>query len=265
MDTGLKGKKVLVTGSTTGIGKGIVEAFAQEGADVILNGSVEERVNKAVIDLQAKYKDVKISGIAANLAIPEEADRLYDEASEDGQLDLLVNNLGIFPVKPFAEITDDDWYHIWNVNVMSTVRLCRRALPDMLRANSGKIININSEAGFRPNGDLVHYSTTKSALLGLSRAMAELTKGSKVTVNSVLPVTTWTPGIETYLQGYAERGGISLEQAKINYFKEGNDSTSLLQRFLTVEEVAKTVIFAACNDGVNGNSILIDAGVIRHI
>jgi NAD(P)-dependent dehydrogenase (short-subunit alcohol dehydrogenase family) len=155
--------------------------------------------------------------------------------------------------------------HILNVNLMSMVRLCRKALPDMLKYNSGKIINISSEAAFRPNGDMVHYSTTKTAIIGFSRALAELTKGSKVTVNSVLPVTTWTPGIEIYLQDLADRDGIDLEAQKRKYFESGNDSTSLLQRFLTVDEVAKTVIFAACNDGINGNSILIDAGVIRHI
>jgi len=265
MDTGLRGKKVMITGSTSGIGRGIAEAFAREGARVVVNGSSAERVERAVAELKAQFPEAAVSGVAADLSLAKEAERLYGEAVRDGPLDILVNNVGIYPVKRFEEITDDDWFEIWNMNVMSTVRLCRRALPDMLRANSGKIININSEAGLRPNGDLVHYSATKSALLGFSRAIAELTKGSRVTVNSVLPVTTWTPGIENYLRSLAERKGIDLEQAKIDYFRSGNDSTSLLQRFLTVEEVAKTVIFAACNDGVNGNSILIDAGVIRHI
>lgn len=265
MDTGLKGKKVLVTGSTAGLGKGIAEAFAKEGSKVIINSRSKDKVNSVVIELQEKYKDAVITGIAADLCKAEDANLLYEEATKDGKLDILVNNVGVSPFVPFQDITDEQWFDIFNSNVMSMVRLCRRALPDMLKANSGKIINISSEAGYRPNGDLVHYSTTKSAILGLSRAMAELTKGTRVTVNSVLPVTTWTPGVEKYLQSLADRDGVTLEAAKINYFKTGNDSPSLLQRFLTVEEVANTVLFAAYNDGVNGNSILIDAGVIRHI
>jgi NAD(P)-dependent dehydrogenase (short-subunit alcohol dehydrogenase family) len=261
----LKGKKVLVTGSTSGLGFGIAEAFIQEGAKVIINSDHEHNVKAAVKKLQDKYPQASIRGITADLTKLEDANRLYDEAVKDGKLDVLVNNVGIFPVVPFERIDDEQWFHIFNVNVMSNVRLCRRALPDMLKANSGKIILISSEAGFRPNKDLIHYCMTKAAQLNLARGMAELTRGTKVTVNSVLPVTTWTEGIEKYLTSIAKRDGVSLEQAKINYFKSGNDSPSLLQRFLTVEEVAHTVIFAASNDGVNGSSIDIDAGVTRVI
>jgi len=265
MDTGLKGKKVLVTGSTSGLGYGIAEAFIQEGSRVIINSGTEKNVKAAVKRLQDKYKGAEVRGITADLTKLADADRLYDDATRDGKLDVLVNNVGIFPVVPFAEITDEQWFHIFDVNVMSNVRLCRRALPDMLKANSGKIVLISSEAGFRPNKDLIHYCMTKAAQLNLARGMAELTRGTKVTVNSVLPVTTWTEGIEKYLTSIAQRDNVTLEQAKINYFKSGNDSPSLLQRFLTVEEVAKTVIFAAYNDGINGSSIAIDAGVTRVI
>jgi NAD(P)-dependent dehydrogenase (short-subunit alcohol dehydrogenase family) len=265
MDTGLKGKKVLVTGSTSGLGYGIADAFIQEGSRVIINSGTEKNVTAAVKRLKEKYKNADVTGITADLTKLADANRLYDEATRDGKLDVLVNNVGIFPVVPFAEITDEQWFHIFDVNVMSNVRLCRRALPDMLKANSGKIVLISSEAGFRPNKDLIHYCMTKAAQLNLARGMAELTRGTKVTVNSVLPVTTWTEGIEKYLTSIAQRDNVTLEQAKINYFKSGNDSPSLLQRFLTVEEVAKTVIFAAYNDGINGSSIAIDAGVTRVI
>ncbi len=265
MDTKLKGKKVLVTGSTSGLGYGIAEAFIQEGAKVIINSDTEKNVKAAVKRLQDKYPQASVKGITADLTKLEDANRLYDQCVADGKLDILVNNVGIFPVVPFEQIDDEQWFHIFNVNVMSNVRLCRRALPDMLKANSGKIILISSEAGFRPNKDLIHYCMTKAAQLNLARGMAELTRGTRVTVNSVLPVTTWTEGIEKYLTSIAKRDGVSLEQAKINYFKSGNDSPSLLQRFLTVQEVAHTVIFAASNDGVNGSSIDIDAGVTRVI
>lgn len=265
MDLGLKDKKVLVTGSTSGVGKGIAEAFIQEGARVIITSYLEKEVTDTVKAFKEKYKDALIEGVVGDLSKLEEANKLYDEVTKDGSLDILVNNLGIYPVKAFEDITDEEWYNIFNFNVMTMVRLCRKTLPDMLKANSGKIINISSEAGLRPNKDLVHYSTTKAAILGLTRGMAETTKGSKVTVNSVLPVTTWTEGIAKYFEELAKKNGNSIEQEKINYFQNGNDKDSLLQRFVTVEEVAKTVLFAAANDGVNGNSILIDAGVIKHI
>ncbi|MBP2034030.1 NAD(P)-dependent dehydrogenase (short-subunit alcohol dehydrogenase family) [Clostridium algifaecis] len=265
MDMGLLNKKVLITGSTSGVGKGIAEAFIKEGARVVVTSYLEKEVIDTVKEFKDKYTEALVEGVVGDLSKLEDANKLYDEVTKDGPIDILVNNLGIYPVKPFEQITDEEWYHIFNINVMSIVRLCRRALPDMLKINSGKIINISSEAGLRPNGDLIHYSTTKSAILGLSRGLAETTKGSKVTVNSVLPVTTWTEGIAKYFEELAKKNGNSVEQEKINYFQNGNDRDSLLQRFLTTEEVAKTVLFAATNDGINGNSILIDAGVIKHI
>lgn len=265
METGLKGKKVLITGSTLGIGNAIAHAFLDEGAQVIINGRTEESVDKVVKEIKASHPNREVRGIAADLGSLEGANALYDEATKDGKLDILVNNVGIYGVVPFLEISDEEWFNIFNINVMSIVRLARRALPDMLEADSGKIINIGSEAGIRVNSDMTHYSTTKSACLGLTKSLAEMTKGTRVTVNSILPTATLTPGVKDYLETIAERDGITLEQAKINYFTKGTDSGSLLQRFLTVEEVAMTVIFAAANNGINGNNILIDAGVIKHI
>ena len=172
MDTGLSGKKVLVTGSTAGLGFGIAEAFAQEGSRVIINSGTEKNVKAVVLGLQAKYTNAQISGITADLTKLGDVNRLYDQATRDGKLDILVNNVGICPVVPFAEITDEQWFHIFDVNVMSSVRLCRRALPDMLKANSGKIILISSEAGLRPNKEIIHYCMTKAALLNLARGMS---------------------------------------------------------------------------------------------
>ena len=148
---------------------------------------------------------------------------------------------------------------------MSHVRLCRRALPDMLKRNSGKIIIMASEAGFRPNPDYVHYSTTKSALLGFTRAIAELTKGTKVTVNSICPVSTWTEGVADFQESLAKKRGVSIEEQKTYYLTQGQDNTSLIQRFATVEEVTMVVIHIAANDAINGNNVLIDGGVIKHI
>jgi short-subunit dehydrogenase len=265
MDTGLKGKKVLITGASRGLGKGFADGFAKEGCDVIINSRSEERIQSVARELQAKHPDVKISAIAADLINLEECDRLYEEASKDGQIDILINNVGIFYLADFFKLTDEEWLNILNINVMSNVRLCRRALSDMLKRNSGKIIVMASEAGYRPNPDYVHYSTTKSALLGFTRAVAELTKGTKVTVNSICPVSTWTEGVAEFQQSLAEKHGLSLEDQKKNYLTMGQDNTSLIQRFASVEEVTMSVILIAANDAINGNNVLIDGGVIKHI
>ena len=265
MKTGLDGKKVLVTGSTLGLGRGIAEMFAEEGAHVIVNGRNEATVNEVCDQIAAKYPHAVISGIAADVSTPEGIQSLYEKSSKGGPIDILINNTGIYFVKKFAEVTDDEWFNIFNVNIMSVVRLCRLVLPEMLARNSGKIINIASEAGLRPNADMIHYSATKSCMIGLSRGLAELTKGSKVTVNSVLPVATWTEGVADYIKTIAQRDGCTVEEAMKNYYTTGQDRDSLIQRFLTVDEVSKTVLFAAINDGVNGNAILIDGGTIKHI
>ncbi len=265
MDTQMKGKKVLVTGATQGIGKGIAEAFIKEGAKVIINSKTPAKVEATAAELREKYSGAQVTGIAADLGKAEEADRLYDAAISDGPLDVLINNVGIFAVIPFEQITEEQWFEIFNVNIMSGVRLCRRALPNMLKRDAGSIVFIASEAAFRPNKDLIHYCATKGAQINLARGLAELTRGTRVTVNSVSPVTTWTEGVEGYLMSLAKRDGISLEEAKVNYFRQGNDSPSLLQRFLTVEEIAGAVVFAASNAAMNGVNILADAGVLRTI
>jgi NAD(P)-dependent dehydrogenase (short-subunit alcohol dehydrogenase family) len=265
MDTQMKGKNVLVTGSTAGIGKGIAALFAAEGANVFINGRHAETVSVVSEELARMFPDTRIRGIAADLAKPGEADGLYDACTQHGPLDVLVNNVGIYAAVPFKQITDEQWLHLFNVNIMSTVRMCRRALPDMLQRDSGKIINISSESAMRPRGDMAHYSATKSCMVGLTRALAETTKGTRVTVNSVLPAVTWTEGVETLVHEIARTKNIPAEQAKAEYFMAGNDTTSLISRFLTVEEVAKAVLMVACNEGISGSAVLIDGGVIRHI
>ena len=265
MDTGLKNKKVLVTGSTAGLGRGIAEMFAEEGALVVINGRKQKTVDNVCSAIKNKTPHAKLLGIEADVSNPADIVKLYEKSAEGGPVDVLINNTGHYYVKKFEQITDDEWFEIINVNIMSRVRLCRLLLPDMLARNSGKIINIASEAGLRPNHDMVHYSATKSCMIGLSRGLAEITKGSKVTVNSILPVATWTEGVAEYIQSIADRDGCTKEEAMRDYYITGQDRDSLIQRFLTIEEVAMTVLFAAVNDGVNGNAILIDGGTIKHI
>lgn len=273
METGMKDKKVLITGSTKGIGRGCADIFANEGSYVIVHGRDQQKCDEVAADVWKKYPHAKkVIGIAADLRKVEDIENLYKKATEDGPIDVLVNNAGVYPtaegkIKSFLELTDEDWDALWVTDMMSAVRLSRLAFKDMMDRNYGKIIMVTSEAALRSNKDVIAYGAVKSAMTGLARGMAEATKGTCVTVNSVLPVTTITEGHIGYLESYAKTRGLTggVEEAKKDYFINGNDAPSLIGRFTTVEECAMTVLFVAANDGVNGNSVLIDGGVIRHI
>ena len=183
MELNLKGEVVLITGSTSGIGKEIAKGFARGGARVVINGRFENKV-KVVSKEFSQYG--KVSGVAADVSSAEGVEHLFTEATKIGEVDALVNNVGIFEVKAFEDVTDDDWFHYFNVNVMSAVRLSRKILPGMLKRKTGSIIMIASEAGVKPMPEMIHYSVTKTALIGLARGLAELTTGTNVSVNSVL-------------------------------------------------------------------------------
>ncbi|RYL97007.1 SDR family oxidoreductase [Sporolactobacillus sp. THM7-7] len=263
MDLGLKNKKVLVTGSTAGIGKAAARCFLEEGATVIINGRSEENV-QAVLKELSEVGDVH--GFAADLSKTEESQALIQKVDDIGSLDVLVNNLGFFEVKSFEEVTDEEWLTYLQVNVLSTVRLCRRYLPEMLNRNSGRIINLASEAGIKPLPQMIPYSVTKTALISLSRGLAERTKGTNVTVNSVLPGPTWTEGVAQYMEGAAQAEGQNLEPFINNYFKV-NEPTSLIQRYATPEEVASVIVFLASKraSAINGTAQRVEGGIIRSI
>ncbi|PZE21512.1 SDR family NAD(P)-dependent oxidoreductase [Paenibacillus xerothermodurans] len=263
MDLGLNGKRVLVTGSTMGIGKAIAKSFAAEGADVIVNGRDEATVQRTVEELSA-HGPSQIMGIAADLTSDQDVKKLVRRIDDMGGLDVLVNNVGIFEAKPFEQVTDEEWLRYFNVNVMSAVRLSRIYLPKMLERNKGRVILIASEAGLKPLPLMIHYSVTKTALIGLARGLAELTKGTGVTVNSVLPGPTWTEGVEQFMIGAAQSEGMELESVIADYFKK-NEPTSLIQRFAAVEEVADTVVYLASEkaSAINGSSQRVEGGIIR--
>lgn len=265
MDTKLKGKRVLITAASRGLGRGFAEGFAKEGCNIIINSRSEDRIQHVAEQLRNSYPNIEVTAIAADLSSSEECERLYSEAKQKGDIDIIINNVGIFYLADFSKITDEKWMEILNVNIMSHVRLCRLALPEMLARNSGKIIIMASEAGFRPNPDYIHYCTTKAALLGLTRGLAELTRGTKVTVNSICPVSTWTEGVAEFQESLAKKHGRSLDEQKKDYVNNGQDNTSLIQRFASVEEVTMSVIHIAANDAINGNNVLIDGGVVKHI
>ncbi len=263
MDLKLKGQLAIVTGSTAGIGKAIAKSLLAEGARVVINGRDKDKV-KAVSDELRPFGET-IPG-PGDLSTLEGANELIKTADSAGEVQILVNNLGQYESKPFDETPDEDWMYFFNVNVMSAVRTARHYLPKMLKANYGRIINVSSECGFKPLPLLIHYSVTKTAMLGLTRSLAELTKGTCVTVNSILPGLTYTESTAEYQCGIAASQNKTMEQHVKDYFKE-YDPTSLLQRFATVEEVANTVTYycSSLSAATNGASIRVEGGVIRSI
>ncbi|MFN2744233.1 MULTISPECIES: SDR family NAD(P)-dependent oxidoreductase [Bacillus] len=263
MDLQLKNKLVLVTGSTAGIGKAAAEAFLTEGARVIINGRTEDKV-QSVVDELSKYGTVH--GIAADLSDPKQSRTLIEKTEQIGELDILVNNMGFFEVKDFADVTDEEWLEYFEVNVLSAVRLCRAFLPKMLKRNAGRILNLASEAGIKPLPQMIPYSMTKTSLISLSRGLAEMTKGTNVTVNSVLPGPTWTEGVANYMKGAAEAENTDLDTFVKDYFKV-NEPTSLIQRYAKPEEVASTIVYLASEKAaaINGSAQRVEGGIIRSI
>ena len=258
MELALTGKKALVTGSTAGIGFAIARALAQEGADVIVNGRTQERVDAAVREIGHGAR-----GIAADLGTARGAERLLAELP---QVDVLVNNVGIFEAKPFADIADEDWLRLFETNVLSGVRLSRGYLPGMVRTGWGRVIFISSESAVQIPAEMIHYGVTKTAQLALSRGLAETVGGTGVTVNVVLPGPTRSEGVGVFVEGLARAKGVSAEQVEREFFREMRAS-SLLQRFESPEEIAPLVVFLASplSSAITGSALRADGGVVRSI
>src|SRR6266403_819604 len=263
MDLQLTNKKALVTGSTAGIGFAIASLLAQEGAAVVVNGRSQRRVEEAVRRIQREKQDAQVTGVAADLGTKEGVDLL---TSKVPALDILVNNLGIFEAKPFAEITDEDWLRFFEVNVLSGVRVSRFYLPQMLQKNWGRIVFISSESAINTPVEMVHYGMTKTAQLALARGLAELTAGTGVTVNSVLPGPTRSEGVERFVQDMAKGQGTDAASVEAEFFRTARPS-SLLRRFATPEEVAAMVVYVCSPraSATNGSALRVDGGVIRSI
>ncbi|MYL39530.1 SDR family NAD(P)-dependent oxidoreductase [Halobacillus litoralis] len=263
MDLQLKDKLILVTGSTQGIGKEIAKTFLEEGARVVINGRTAEKLDHVV----EEFKHLgDIQGIAADVSTKEGADALIQKVDAIGDLDVLVNNTAMFEVKDVEDVTDEEWMGYFETNIMSAVRLSRHFLPKMLERDTGRILNISSEAGVKPLAEMIPYSTTKGAVNSLTRGLAERTKGTSVTVNAVLPGPTWTEGVAGFMQGAAENAGEELESFTKDYFNN-NEPTSLIQRFGTVEEVAGIVVYLASPkaSAINGAMQKVEGGIIRSV
>ncbi|HEX9603211.1 MAG TPA: SDR family NAD(P)-dependent oxidoreductase [Myxococcales bacterium] len=258
MELQLRGKRALVTGSTAGIGFAIARALAREGAQVIVNGRTQERVDAAVREIGGGAR-----GIAADLGTARGAARLLAELPE---VDVLVNNVGIFEAKPFTEIPDEDWLRLFETNVLSGVRLSRGYLPGMVRAGWGRVIFISSESALQIPAEMIHYGVTKTAQLALSRGLAETVAGTGVTVNVVLPGPTRSEGVGAFVEGLARSKGVSAEQVEREFFRDLRP-TSLLKRFESPEEIAPLVVFLASPlaSAITGSALRADGGVVRSI
>ena len=263
MDLGLRGKKALITGSTAGIGRAIAEAFAAEGATVIVNGRTPARVSETVGVLAAAHPEARVLGVAADLGTAEGCARLVADASG---VEILVNSMGIFEPKPFLDIPDADWMRFFEVNVLSGVRLARAYLPGMLERNWGRILFISSESALQIPVEMIHYGTTKTAQLAVARGLAEMTRGTAVTVNSILPGPTLSEGVGGFVADLAAQQQTTIEEVQRKFFHSARPS-SLIQRFATPEEIAAMVVFVASEraSAVNGASLRVDGGVVRSI
>jgi NAD(P)-dependent dehydrogenase (short-subunit alcohol dehydrogenase family) len=263
MDLQLRGKTALVSGSTLGIGFAIASTLAREGAAVIVNGRTQERVDEAIARITADNPGAQLRGAAGDLSTAAGADTV---ATEFPNVDILVNNVGGFEAKPFFDISDADWQRMWEMNVMSGVRLSRHYMRGMLSRNWGRVIFISSEAGLNLSRHSIHYGVTKTAVLGLSRALAELTVGTAVTVNAVLPSDTRTEAAVEWIEGVAKKKGIGVAEVEKEYFEKTRPS-SLIRRYAEPSEVAALVAFVASplSAITNGAALRAEGGIIHSI
>jgi NAD(P)-dependent dehydrogenase (short-subunit alcohol dehydrogenase family) len=262
MDLGLKGKLALVSGSTAGIGFAIASTLAQEGARVIVNGRSQPAVDEAVKQIKAQT-GADALGFAGDLSTAASADEL---ARLHPDVEILVNNLGIFEPKPFEDIPDADWLRFFDVNVLSGVRLSRLFLPAMKRANWGRIIFISSESAIQIPTEMIHYGMTKTAQLAVSRGLAESVAGTGITVNSILPGPTKSRGVNDFVETLSKSGGKSFEEFEKEFF-EIHRPTSLIKRFAEPQEVASLVAYVASPlaSATTGAALRVEGGILKGI
>jgi hypothetical protein len=263
MDLQLDGKLALVSGSTGGIGYAIAEALVNEGAHVIVNGRTASRVGDALQKLQKAGVRGRVEGFAADLGTSDGVNQITTKFPD---VEILVNNLGIFEPKPFEQIPDADWFRFFEVNVLSGVRLSRFYLPRMLERGWGRIVFISSESALQIPKEMIHYGMTKTAQLAIARGLAETTAGTNVTVNSVLPGPTESEGVEQFVEQMAAARKISRAEVEKEFFSTVRPS-SLLKRFARVDEVAAMVAFVCSplSSATNGAALRVDGGVVQAI
>jgi NAD(P)-dependent dehydrogenase (short-subunit alcohol dehydrogenase family) len=263
MDLGLKSKRALVSGSTAGIGFATAELLAREGASVIVNGRTSERVDAAVERIRSSVPGAVVSGIAADAGTPAGCNQIIAAHPE---VDVLVNNMGIFEPKPFEQITDAEWSHFFEVNVLSGIRLSRHYAPRMRAQNWGRIVFVSSESALQIPTEMIHYGMTKTAQLAVARGLAETLAGTNVTVNSVLPGPTSSEGVSSFVADLAASQSTDVASVERDFFRSARPS-SLIQRFATPAEVAALIAYVCSTaaSATTGSALRVDGGVIRAI
>jgi NAD(P)-dependent dehydrogenase (short-subunit alcohol dehydrogenase family) len=257
MDLHLKNKTAIVTGGTAGIGLAIVQALTAEGVTVTVPGRSKEKLDKALTG---------IANVKAIVADPATAEGVQSLIQQVPDTDILINNLGVYEPKAFTDITDADWLSIFETNVLSGVRLSRHYFPGMLKRNNGRVIFISSESGVMTPAEMIHYGVTKSSQLALSRGLAELTRGTAVTVNTVLPGPTRSEGIVEFLEKISSIPNPTPQQAEKEFF-EKHRSSSILQRLIESSEIASLVTFLASplSSATNGAALRAEGGILTSI
>jgi NAD(P)-dependent dehydrogenase (short-subunit alcohol dehydrogenase family) len=263
MDLGLTGRRALVTGSTAGIGLATAEAIAREGAFVIINGRTQARVQGALSQLRQAIPSAQVDGIAADLST---ATGCASAIAAHPDLDILVNNMGIFEPKPFEQIPDSDWLRLFEANVLSGIRLARHYVQGMRARNWGRIIFVSSESAVQIPTEMIHYGVTKTAQLAVARGLAETLAGTNVTVNSVLPGPTASEGVGAFVARLAAERGLDPSAVEREFFTTTRPS-SILQRFATPAEVAALIAYvcSAQASATTGAALRVDGGVVRAI
>lgn len=263
MNLKLEQKKAFISGSTQGIGFAIAQQLLNEKAEVIINGRNTDKTNLAVKKLKDEFPDAVVSGLTADFANKDEVTNLLDKL---GDIDILVNNVGIFELKSFDAIDDEDWYRIFNINVMSAIRLSKRILPQMLHKNTGRIIFISSESGVNIPENMIHYGMTKAAMTAISNGLSKLTKGTEITVNTILGGPTYSDGVAETVKKIAQTQNTSAEQIK-NMIIQQTNPHSLLQRFIEPTEIAALTAYLSSPISIatNGACIRADGGVLKTI
>jgi NAD(P)-dependent dehydrogenase (short-subunit alcohol dehydrogenase family) len=261
MDLQLKDKLALITGSTAGIGYAIAKQLANEGAKVIVNGRTQQRVDNAVKSIIEATGNQEVKGVIADFSDKEQIANLIAQVPE---VDILINNVAIFEPKAFADISDEDWLRFYEINVLSGIRLSRVYFDKMLKKNWGRIIFISSESAVQIPEEMIHYGMTKTAQIAIARGLAELTKGTNVTVNSVLPGPTLSEGVGGFIESLAKDQNKTIEQVEADFFKTMRP-TSIIQRFLATDEVANMVTYL-CSPlaaATNGATVRAEGGLLK--
>ncbi|EIC85240.1 SDR family NAD(P)-dependent oxidoreductase [Serratia sp. M24T3] len=263
MDLGLKNKRALVTGSTAGIGLASARALAAEGASVTVNGRTQSRVDSAVALIKNEVPGAQVSGVVADLSTAQGCEVLFKQLPE---IDVLVNNLGIFEPKAFAEISDQDWLRFFETNVLSGIRVSRHYVEGMRSRNWGRIVFVSSESALQIPTEMIHYGMTKTAQLAVARGLAETLSGTGVTVNSVLPGPTSSEGVGGFVAEMAKSRDVDASVIEREFFEHARPS-SVIQRFSTPDEIAAMITYI-CSEkasATTGASLRVDGGVLRSI